>query len=67
MVFVKTRTYKCPACGEIYTLDVATDQRALYPEIVCEKCESLCQLFNDPEKNLGDIEDVENNLPEIHA
>ena len=65
MTFVKTRTYKCSACGEIYVLDVAEDQRALYPEIVCDKCESLCQLYRESDKIIGNIEDVENNNLEI--
>lgn len=64
---ISKKTYKCSGCGEIYTLEVSTDQRALYPQIECEKCGSLCDLYRDPEANYGDIEDVENNNLEIHA
>ena len=56
---ISIKKFRCDACNKIYTLDVSTDERALFEQIECENCGSIAKRWFDPEAVIGNIEDVE--------
>jgi DNA-directed RNA polymerase subunit RPC12/RpoP len=53
--------YRCPSCEKIYELDQEEDARALYPQIMCDACDTLCDRFVNPQEPIGDIDDIEDS------
>ena len=57
-LLVKTMKYKykCEACEKIEEIS-ADDQRAAYPQTLCESCGSMMKRFVDKSENIGDIDE----------
>lgn len=56
------KLYKCPACNKEIKIDLAEDERAAFPKVVCE-CGGLASRFKDPEIAI-DEEVLDNNNPD---